>query len=90
MFGVGPKEHSASATILAPTASGDRELGAGGLVDAECLAAVLRLREHIGEGEVGEVVAVGVDIDTVDRVWMERVRIGVCVEDDYCPVPIGK
>ena len=89
MFGVGPKEHSASETILVPTASGERDFGAFRHMHAERLPAVLGLRERVGERDIGEVVPVGVDVDAVDRVRMERVRVRVRVEDDGGPVSVA-
>src|ERR1700730_4140392 len=47
------------------------------------LPAVLRLGEHIAERDVGQVVAVIVNIDAIDCVGMKCVRTGVCIEDDH-------
>src|SRR5262249_8460545 len=53
------------------------------------LPAVLRLREHIAERDVSQVIAVGIDVDAIDCVGMKRVRIGICVEDDHGSVLVG-
>ena len=53
------------------------------------LAAVLRLGEYIAERDVGQVIAVSIDVDAIDRVGMKRIRIGICIEDDRGSVLIG-
>src|SRR5437016_4007703 len=53
------------------------------------LPAVLRLREHIAERDVGQVIAVGIDVDAIDCVGMKRIRIGICIEDDRGSVLVG-
>src|SRR5262249_60268944 len=47
------------------------------------LPAVLRLREHIAERDVRQVIAVVIDVEAIDCFGMKRVRIGICVEDDH-------
>src|SRR5215475_2566441 len=47
------------------------------------LLAVLRRGKHIAERDVRQIIAVGVDVDAIDRVGMKRVRIGICVEDNH-------
>ena len=53
------------------------------------LPAVLRRREHIAERDVGKAIAVGIDVDAVDCVGMQRVRIGICIENDRGPAAVG-
>ena len=53
------------------------------------LPAVLRLREHIAERDVRQVIAVGVDVEAIDCVGMKCVRIGICIEDDHGSVLVG-
>src|SRR5262249_30853911 len=52
------------------------------------LPAVLRLREHIAERDVRQVIAVGIDVDAIDCVGMKRVRVGICIEDDRSSVGV--
>src|SRR6516165_9739712 len=47
------------------------------------LPAVLRLRKHIAERDVGQVIAVGIDVEAIDCVGMKCVRVGICIEDDH-------
>ena len=47
------------------------------------LPAVLRLREHIAERDVRQVIAIVIDVEAIDCVGMECVRIGICIEDDH-------
>ena len=56
---------------------------------AKGLAAVLRLREHITERDVGQIIAVGVDVDAINGVGMQCVRIGIYIEDDHGSVLVG-
>src|SRR5215471_5744675 len=53
------------------------------------LTAVLRLREHIAERDVGQVITVGIDVEAIDCVGMKCVRVGICVEDDHGSVLVG-
>src|SRR5208337_3545432 len=56
---------------------------------ADGLPAVLRLREHIAERDVRQVIAVFVDVDAIDCIGMKRVRVGICVQDDDGPGPVS-
>src|SRR5262245_50125049 len=51
--------------------------------DVEGLPAVLRLREHIAEGDICQVIAVVIDVNAIDGVRIQRVGIGICIEDDH-------
>ena len=68
-----------------PTASGSLGLVAGGQVDVDGLAAVLRLGEHEAERDVVAEVAVVVDPDPVDRIGVQEVGLRVGVEDQHRP-----
>src|SRR5262247_1558788 len=50
---------------------------------ANGLPAVLRLREHIAERDVRQIIAVGIDVEAIDCVGMKCVRVGICIEDDH-------
>src|SRR5262249_50636817 len=50
--------------------------------DVDGLPAVLRLREHIAEGDVGQMISIIIDVDAVDCVGMECVSVGIRVQDD--------
>ena len=50
--------------------------------DVESLLAVLRLRKNVTERDVRQQITVGVDVEAVNGVGMERVGIWICVEDD--------
>ena len=43
----------------------------------------------IAERDIGQVIAVVIDVDAIDGVGMKRVRIGIRVEDDRGPVLVG-
>ena len=58
--------------------------------DVDGLPAVLRIREQIAEGDVGQVVTIGVDVDAVDRVGMQRVRVEIRIQDDDGSVVGGR
>src|SRR5207253_349610 len=51
--------------------------------------AVLRLREHIAERNVRQIISVIIDVEAVDCVGMKCVRIGTRIEDDHGSVLIG-
>jgi hypothetical protein len=53
------------------------------------LHAVLRLRKHIAERDVRQVIAVVIDVDSIDGVGMERIRIGIRVENDHGSVVVS-
>ena len=53
------------------------------------LPAVLRLREHIAERDVRQVIAVVIDVEAIDCVGMKCVRIGICIEDDHGSVLVS-
>ncbi len=53
------------------------------------LLAVLRLREHIAERDVRQVIAVVIDVEAIDCVGMKCVRIGICIEDDHGSVLVS-
>src|SRR5262249_319963 len=50
---------------------------------ANGLPVVLRLREHIAERDVRQIIAVGIDVEAIDCVGMKCVRVGICIEDDH-------
>ena len=85
MLGLGPKETSASVMIFVPTASTGAGFRAFCHEDVDGLLAVLRLREHVAERDVGQAIAVVVDVEAVDGVGMERVGGRICIEDDHGP-----
>src|SRR5262245_2961797 len=74
---------------LRPDRFGRARLRALRQEDVEGLPAVLRLREHIAECDIRQVIAVGIDVDAIDRVGMKRVGIGICIEDDDGSVLVG-
>src|SRR5262249_21341212 len=88
IFGLAPKETSASAMIFVPTASTERDCEPVAANTLK-LPAVLRLREHIAERDVGQVIAVGIDVEAIDCVGMKCIRVGICVEDDHGSVFVG-
>src|SRR6478736_8752690 len=83
--GLGAEGHLGIADDLRP----DSFRGAGFRAfcheDADRLLAVLRLREHVAERDVGQAVAVVVDVEAVDGVGMQRVGLGIGIEDDHGP-----
>src|SRR5262245_9229740 len=56
---------------------------------ANGLLAVLRLREHIAERDVCQVIAVGIDVQAIDCIGMKCVRVWICIEDDYGSVLVS-
>src|SRR6516164_4634002 len=56
---------------------------------ANGLPAVLRLRKHIAERDVRQVIAVVIDVQAIDCVGMKCVRVGVCIEDDHGSVLVS-
>ena len=53
--------------------------------DAYGLFAVLRRREHVGESDVGQAIAVAVDVKPIDGVGVQRVCVRVGIEDQHRP-----
>src|SRR5215467_1749911 len=47
------------------------------------LPAVLRLRKHIAERDIRQVIAVVIDVEAINCVGMKCVRVGICIEDDH-------
>src|SRR5688500_15390096 len=88
MLGLGPNETSPSEMIFFPTASGER-LRPLRHEYVHGLPAVLRLREHIAERDVRQVIAIVIDVEAIDCVGMECVRIEVCIEDDHGSILVG-
>src|SRR5262249_1224757 len=74
---------------LRPYRFGRPRLRAGCKEYVNGLPAVLRLREHIAERDVCQVIAVGIDVDAIDCVGMKRVRVRVCIEDDHGSVLVS-
>src|SRR5262245_61268852 len=83
IFGLAAKETSASAIIFVPIAFGRARLRARRREYANDLPVVLRLREHIVERDVRQIIAVGIDVEAIDCVGMKCVRVGICIEDDH-------
>src|SRR5262249_56256324 len=46
------------------------------------LPAVLRLREHIAEGDIRQVIAVAIDVEAINCVGLKGIRVGLGIEDD--------
>ena len=55
----------------------------------ERLASIVRRREHVGDRYVGQIVAVRVNVHSVDSIWMESVRLRIRVENDHGSGRIG-
>src|SRR5262249_15783513 len=53
------------------------------------LPAVLRLREHIAEGDIRQVIAVAIDVEAINCVAMKCIRVGICIEDDHGSVLVS-
>ena len=83
--GLGPEGHLGIADNLRPDSFGGAGFRAFCHEDADSLLAVLRLREHVAERDVGQAVAVVVDVEAVDGVGMKRVGLGIGIEDDHGP-----
>jgi hypothetical protein len=83
--GLGSEGHLGIADDLRPHSFGGAGFRASCHEDADSLLAVLRLREHVAERDVGQAVAVVVDVEAVDGVGMERVGLGIGIEDDHGP-----
>ena len=60
-------------------------LGALGDKDVYRLLAVLGLGEHVADRDVRQQIPISVDVEPVDGAGMERVGIGVGIEDDGRP-----
>ena len=66
--------------IFVPTASTDQ---ASPLAKRRVYGLVAALRgEHVADRDVGQQIPIGVDVEPVDGVGMQRVGIGLCIEDD--------
>jgi hypothetical protein len=65
--------------------SRDVGLGAERHLDVGRLLPVLRRAEHVAEREVGERIAVVVDVEPVDGVRVQRVGRRVGIEDEHGP-----
>ena len=83
--GLGAERNFGIGDYLLPDRLGRARFGALCQKHAEGLLAVLRLRKHVADRDVRQVVAIGVDVEAVDGVGMERVGIRVCIEDDRSP-----
>src|SRR5580704_3825009 len=70
--------------LLAHRFDGAR-LRAFGQKYVEGLLAVLRLREHVAQRDVGQQIAVVVDVEAIDGVGMERVSVWIGIEYDRGP-----
>src|SRR5262249_10919954 len=86
---LGTKRHLGVGDDLRPDRFRRARLRALRQEDAEGLPAVLWIREHIAECDIGQVIAVAVDVDAIDRLRMKRVGIGVRIEDDHRSVLVG-
>src|SRR6516162_8468821 len=53
------------------------------------LPAVLRLREHIAERDIRQVIAVVIDVEAIDCVGMKCIRVGICIQDDHGSVLVS-
>jgi len=53
------------------------------------LPPILRLREHIAERDVREVIGVVINVEAIDCVGMKCVRIWISIEDDHGSVLVG-
>src|SRR5882672_6986898 len=53
------------------------------------LLAVLWRRKNVTERDVGQAIAVVVDVEAVNGVGMERVGSRICIEDDHGPCRVG-
>src|SRR6478736_8259598 len=81
--GLGAEGHLGIADDLRPDSFGGAGFRAFCHEDADSLLAVLRLREHVAERDVGQAVAVVVDVEAVNGVGMQRVGGRICIEDDH-------
>src|SRR6266576_252085 len=89
IFGLPPKETWASAIIFLPTASAERDSGPVATNTLTVCLPVLRLRIYIAERDVGQIIAVVIDVEAIDCVGMKCVGIGICIEDDHGFVLVG-
>jgi hypothetical protein len=65
-------------------------LAAGGVVGGGGLPAIVELREREAERRIGQLIAVVVDVEPVDRIGMEPVTLHerVGVQDQHGPVGV--
>src|SRR5262249_19797371 len=89
IFGLAAKETSASAIYLRPCRFGRARLRARRREYANGLPAVLRLREHIAERDVRQIIAVVIDIQAINCVGMKCIHFGICIEDDHGSVLVS-
>src|SRR5262245_12975989 len=87
--GPGAERDLCIGNYLLPDSFDRARLRALGQKHVESLLSVLRRRKNVAERDVRQQITVGVDVEPIDGVGMERVGIWICVEDDHDSGRVG-
>src|SRR6478609_8293471 len=88
-LGLPPKETWASAMILVPGAPFKRDSEPVATNTFTVCLPALQLREHIVECDIRLVIAVVINVESIDCVGMKCVRVRICIEDEHSSVLVN-